>query len=98
MGDAGPLVLKKKPATTARQSTKQTDERHHIAFQAHRLRKPLHGKWRIAVDAAIAGRANFLHGMNQLFRFANLTHYAVDIRALKLHYFSSSEVYPTGTG
>src|SRR5258707_123113 len=62
------------------------------------VRMNFHGKWRIRVDAAVAGGANFFHGMNQLRRVAKLTHHAVNMRAVKvLHYFSSSEVSATSS-
>src|SRR5439155_2373066 len=90
-------VLKEETANSTRQTAKEANRRNHVALQSQGFRKPLHGKRRISVDAAIAGRANFLDGVNQLFRLAELTHDAVDMGALQMHYFSSSEVSATSS-
>src|SRR5258708_23287833 len=96
IGDGSSRLLEEKTANTARQAAKKTNQRHHVALQAERLGKTCDGEWRMGVDAMVAGGTDFLHGMNELLRIAELTHHAVYMGALQ-HYFLSSDVSATSS-
>src|SRR6202007_1458810 len=59
--------------------------------------KGFHREGRIGIDAAVACLADFLHGMNELLGVAKLTQHPVDMRALKMNHFLSSEVSATSS-
>src|SRR5437879_120401 len=85
-------VLKTKTAQAPGQAAEQSNGRHEVALQAERLGKTFDGKGSVGIETAIACLADFFHGMNEVLGCHKLTHHAVDVGALKMHYFSSSEV------
>src|SRR5712664_2299340 len=90
-------VLKSKTAQAPGQAAKQSNHGHEVALQPERLRETLDGKGSVGIKPAIACLADFFHGMNELLGRLKLTHHAVDMGALQLHYFSSSEVSATSS-
>src|ERR1700747_631800 len=70
-------VLKEKAAQTAAQSTNQSDQRHFVTLQAHRLRETFYGKGRVGFISAVASLAGLFRGMNELMLGHELTQYAV---------------------
>src|SRR5216684_4511361 len=90
-------ILKSKTAQAPGQAAKQSNHGHEVALQPERLRETLDGKGSVGIKPAIACLADFFHGMNELLGRLKLTHHAVDMGALQLHYFSSSEVSATSS-
>src|SRR5216684_1269046 len=89
--------LEEETRQTPSESAKQGDRRNEVALQAERFRETFDGKGSIGIESAIAGFAGFFHGMNKLFGRRKLTHHTVDMGALQMHYFSSSEVSATSS-
>src|SRR5712692_1209910 len=90
-------VLKTKTAQPPCQAAKQSNGRHEVALQAERFGQAFDGKRRIGIETVIAGFTNFFDRMDKLLRSFELTHHAVDMGTLQMHYFSSSEVSATSS-
>src|SRR5467141_5203294 len=97
IGDRRCPVLEEKTANTASQAAKETNHRDHVALQTECFREAFDGKGSISIETAIARLADFFHGVNEFLGCRKLTHYAVDMGALQMHYFSSSEVSATSS-
>src|SRR5260370_31128555 len=93
ISDCGDPVLKTKAANTARQTSKKSDQRHHVALQSEGLRKTFHGEWSIGIKPAIAGLTDLLHGLSKLLRGRAFTHSPLHVRAAPPS-LSSSVVSP----
>src|SRR5258708_39667322 len=79
------------------ESAKQGDRWNEVALQAERFRKTFDRKGSVGIKTAVACLADFFHGMNELLGRRKLTHHTVDMGALQMHYFSSSEVSATSS-
>src|SRR6266478_1969072 len=89
--------LEEETRQTPSESAKQGDRRNEVALQAERFRETFDGKGSVGIESAIAGFADFFHGTNELLGCRKLTHHTVDMGALQMHYFSSSEVSATSS-
>src|SRR4029077_17620781 len=97
IGDRHSPVLKTKTAKATGETAEQSYKGHEVALQAERFGEAFDRKGCVGVETAIAGFANFFHGMNELLGCRKLTHHAVDMGALQMHYFFSSEVSATSS-
>src|SRR5713226_352339 len=89
--------LEEETRQTPSESAKQGDRWNEVELQAERFRETFDGKGSVGIKPAIAGFADFFHGMNKLFGRPELAHHTVDMGALQMHYFSSSEVSATSS-
>src|SRR3984893_1803922 len=76
--DADP-ILKEKATQATCQATNQRDQRHVVSLQSERFGEPLNRKRGVGFDAAIAGLASFLHGVDKRVRSRKLGHHPVDM-------------------
>src|SRR5229473_693937 len=97
ISNRGSQVLKAKTAQATGEAAEQSYKGHEVALQAKRFGEAFDGKGSIGIEAAIAGFANFFHSMDKLLGRFKLAHHAVDMRALQMHYFFSSEVSATSS-
>src|SRR6266849_2817714 len=89
--------LEEESRQSAADPAEQRDRRHKVELQAERFGEPFDREWGISIQPPVAGFANFFGGMDELLRSFELTHHAVDMGALQMHYFSSSEVSATSS-
>src|SRR6266481_595550 len=85
IGDDAYPILKEKATKTACQAADQGDEGHVVALQSKRFGEALNWKRRIRLDAAIAGLASFLHGVDKLVLGLELGHNPVNMGAMFHH-------------
>src|SRR5438034_1389106 len=79
VGDRHSPVLKEKSSDAPGQTTEKGDRRHQVTFQAQGLRETLDREGSKGIKAAISRCADFLHGMEEFFRRAELAHHTVDV-------------------
>src|SRR6266852_470271 len=79
VGDCRSPVLKAKSSDAPRQTTEKCNRRHQVALQAEGLREAFDREGSKGIEAAVARFANFLHGMEEFFRRAELAHHAVNV-------------------
>src|SRR5216684_2171689 len=79
VGDRHSPVLKTKTAQAPSQAAEQSNERHEVALQAKGLRESFDREGSKGIEAAVARLADFLHGMEEFFRRAELGHHTVNV-------------------
>src|SRR5207245_10008337 len=75
VGDRRDPVLKAKSSDAPRQAAEKRNRRHQVALEAEGFRKTFDREGSIGIETGVTRLADFLHGMKEFFRSAELTHH-----------------------